>query len=167
MKKKIAFMGAILFVLSISLVKNIVFAGDNFHKNYLAEYRPYPHVKYRRNRIYNKGLKKFENGDYQGSIDIFSKYITKYSSTEDYVQHAYFMLAFSKSIIGDHTGAIADYTKVIEMDNSYRDAFLNRSLLKELIGDVKGACSDAKRSVNLGFQNKEYNNWIKKNCKRF
>ena len=34
------------------------------------------------------------------------------------------------------------------------------------VGDIKGACLDARESVNLGFQNEEYNCWINKiaNC---
>ena len=53
------------------------------------------------------------------------------------------------------------------MDSSYRDAFINRSIVKELLGDIKGACLDARKSIDLGLQNEEYNNWTKINCKRF
>ena len=78
------------------------------------------------------------------------------------------MLALSKSKIGDHTGAIADYTKAIQMNFEYpSDVYFNRSLSKEILGDMKGACSDAKRSVSLGYQSKNNNEWIKNNCKRF
>ena len=168
MKKRIAFFGIILFLLSFSFSKNKVIASSNFDQNYLAEYRPIPGIQYKRNKWYNKGLKKFQNGDYQDSIDIFSKYIKKYSSIEDYAASVYFMLAFSKSKIGDHVGAIADYTKAIQMNFEYpSDVYFNRSLSKEILGDMKGACSDAKRSVSLGYQSKNNNEWIKNNCKRF
>ena len=151
MKKRTAFIGVILFVLSFSLLKDTVIANPYIDQNYLAQYRPIPGVKYKRNRWYNRGLKKFQNGDYQSSIDIFSKYINKYSSIEDNAAYVYFMLAFSKSKIGDHTGAIADYTKVIEMDyenGSY--AYLNRGVSKEILGDIKGACSDWREAMKLG-----------------
>ena len=168
MKKRIAFFGIILFLLSFSFSKNKVIASSNFDQNYLAEYRPIPGIKYKRNKWYNKGLKKFQNGDYQDSIDIFSKYIKKYPSIEDFAASVYFMLAFSKSKIGDHVGAIADYTKAIQMNFEYpSDVYFNRSLSKEILGDMKGACSDAKRSVSLGYQSKNNNEWIKNNCKRF
>ena len=61
------------------------------------------------------------------------------------------MLAFSKSKIGDHTGAIADYTKAIEMDYEYGSyAYLNRGVSKEILGDIKGACSDWREAMKLG-----------------
>ena len=75
MNKRTAFIGVILFVLSFSLSNDTVIASPYIDQNYLAQYRPIPGVKYKRNRWYNKGLKKFQNGDYQSSIDIFSKYI--------------------------------------------------------------------------------------------
>ena len=151
MKKRTAFIGVILFVLSFSLLKDTVIANPYIDQNYLAQYRPIPGVKYKRNRWYNRGLKKFQNGDYQSSIDIFSKYINKYSSIEDNAAYVYYMLAFSKSKIGDHTGAIADYTKAIEMDFEYgSNAYLNRGVSKEILGDIKGACSDWREAMKLG-----------------
>ena len=151
MKKRTAFIGAILFVLSFSLLKDTVIASPYIDQNYLAQYRPIPGVKYKRNKWYNRGLKKFQNGDYQNSIDIFSKYINKYSSIEDNAAYVYYMLAFSKSKIGDNTGAIADYTKAIEMDFEYSSyAYLNRGVSKETLGDIKGACSDWREAMKLG-----------------
>ena len=168
MKKRTAFIGVILFVLSFSLLKDRLIPSPYIDQNYLVEYRPIPGIKYKRNKWYNRGLKKFQNGDYQSSIDIFSKYINKYSSIEDYAASVYFMLAFSKSKIGDHVGAIADYTKAIQMNFEYpSDVYFYRSLSKEILGDIKGACSDAKSSVSLGYQSKNNNEWIKNNCKRF
>ena len=168
MKKRTAFIGVILFVLSFSLLKDRVIASPYIDQNYLVEYRPIPGIKYKRNKWYNRGLKKFQNGDYQSSIDIFSKYINKYSSIEDYASYVYYMLAFSKSKIGDHTGAIADYTKAIEMDYEYPSyAYLNRGVSKAILGDIKGACSDARRSVSLGYESKDINFWIKNNCRSF
>ena len=100
--------------------------------------------------------------------DIFSKYITKYSSIEDYAANVYYMLAFSKSKIGDHTGAIADYTKAIEMDFEYSSsAYLNRGVSKGILGDIKGACSDARISVSLGYEREDIKYWIKQNCGSF
>ena len=75
MKKRTAFLGIILFLFSFSSSKNKVIASSNYEQNYLVEYRPIPGIKYRRNKWYNRGLKKFQNGDYQDSIDILSKYI--------------------------------------------------------------------------------------------
>ena len=133
------------------MLNDTVIASPYIDQNYLAQYRPIPGVKYKRNRWYNRGLKKFQNGDYQSSIDIFSKYINKYTSIEDNAAYVYYMLAFSKSKIGEHTGAIADYTKAIEMDFEYSSyAYLNRGVSKETLGDIKGACSDWREAMKLG-----------------
>tara|TARA_B100001248_G_scaffold240055_1_gene205746 strand:- start:348 stop:857 length:510 start_codon:yes stop_codon:yes gene_type:complete len=168
MKKRTTFIGVILFVLSFSLLKDTVIASPYIDQNYLAQYRPIPGIKYKRNKWYNRGLKKFKNGDYQSSIDIFSKYINKYSSIEDNAANVYYMLAISKSKIGDHTGAISDYTKAIEMDYQYGSyAYLNRGFSKGILGDIKGACSDVRISVSLGYEREDINYWIKKNCKSF
>ena len=168
MKKRTAFISAILFLLSFSLLKDRVIASPYIDQNYLVQYRPIPGIKYKRNRWYNRGLKKFQNGDYQSSIDIFSKYINKYSSIEDNAANVYYMLAISKSKIGDHTGAIDDYTKAIEMDYQYGSyAYLNRGVSKGILGDIKGACSDVRISVSLGYERDDINYWIKKNCRTF
>ena len=168
MKKRTAFISAILFLLSFSLLKDRVIASPYIDQNYLVQYRPIPGIKYKRNKWYNRGLKKFQNGDYQSSIDIFSKYINKYSSIEDNAANVYYMLAISKSKIGDHTGAIDDYTKAIEMDYQYGSyAYLNRGVSKGILGDIKGACSDVRISVSLGYERDDINYWIKKNCRSF
>ena len=168
MKKRTVFIGAILFVLSFSLLRDRVIASPYIDQNYLAQYRPIPGIKYKRNKWYNRGLKKFQNGDYQNSIDIFSKYINKYSSIEDNAANVYYMLAISKSKMGDHNGAIADYTKAIEMDYQYGSyAYLNRGVSKGILGDIKGACSDVRISVSLGYEREDINYWIKKNCRSF
>ena len=168
MKKRTALIGAILFVLSFSLLRDRVIASPYIDQNYLAQYRPIPGIKYKRNKWYNRGLKKFQNGDYQNSIDIFSKYINKYSSIEDNAANVYYMLAISKSKMGDHNGAIADYTKAIEMDYQYGSyAYLNRGVSKGILGDIKGACSDVRISVSLGYEREDINYWIKKNCRSF
>ena len=168
MKKRTALIGAILFVLSFSLLKDKLIPSPYIDQNYLAQYRPIPGIKYKRNKWYNRGLKKFQNGDYQNSIDIFSKYINKYSSIEDNAANVYYMLAISKSKMGDHNGAIADYTKAIEMDYQYGSyAYLNRGVSKGILGDIKGACSDVRISVSLGYERDDINYWIKKNCRSF
>ena len=170
MKKRIAVLSGILFLLPFYFSKEKVFASSYSSQNYLVELRPIRGEKYGRYYLFQRGLKKFNNGNYQGSIDIFSKYIIKYSSSGeyDYVDHAYFNRALSKSKIGDHNGAISDYTKAIQMNyEKLSDAYLYRGISKETLGDIKGACFDAKKTVSLGYQSKEVNDWIKNNCKWF
>ena len=68
--------------------------------------------------------------------------------------------------IKDYYGAISDYTKAIEIDPVYALAYTNRSESKENIGDIKGACADAKKAFSLGDEDAN-KSWIMENCKFF
>ena len=51
---------------------------------------------------------------------------------------------------GDYQGAIADYTKVIEINPQFASAYSIRGTSKYLLGDLKGACDDARKAADLG-----------------
>jgi tetratricopeptide (TPR) repeat protein len=51
---------------------------------------------------------------------------------------------------GDYKTAITYYDQIIEIDNLLSDAYLNRGLVKELQGDLDGACNDWKKAETLG-----------------
>ena len=74
----------------------------------------------------------------------------------------YFNIAYDKAENGDYYGAIADYNKAIELDPNSAINYDNRSVAKELIGDLKGACDDAKKAVNLGSTASA--KWVANNC---
>lgn len=169
MKKRTAFFGAIIFLLSFFSIKDNVFAVPNIEQNFLAEYLPNPaYIKYKQmEKLFNRGLKAFEKGDYESAVKSFSKFIKRYPNNAD-IKTAYYNRALSKSKLKDLNGAIADYTKAIEIHPQYFDAIMNRSIAREILGDIKGACSDAKKIASLGFKGiKNNNDWIKNNCKRF
>jgi tetratricopeptide (TPR) repeat protein len=46
--------------------------------------------------------------------------------------------------------AVSLFNEILEADSSYAKAFLNRGLVKELMGDLKGACEDWNRAYELG-----------------
>ena len=151
MKKRTAFIGVIFCVLSFSLLKNKVISSPHFDQNYLAEYRPNPaYYKFKRmEKLFNEGLLESRMGDYQGAIETFSKFISKYSKNPTYLSPAYFNRALNKAKIGKHTDAIADFTKVIKI-NPNDNAYFNRGLSKDFLGDRKGACSDWREALQLG-----------------
>ena len=74
----------------------------------------------------------------------------------------YFDRAYDKSKNGDNYGAIADYTKAIELDPDYARAYNNRGLVKKNIGDLNGACSDWRKAANLGDANSK--KWVANQC---
>ena len=65
----------------------------------------------------------------------------------------YYNRGIEKNKGGDYYGAIADYTRAIELDPRYGNAFGNRGITKKKLGDMKGACSDWRESASLGEEN--------------
>ena len=109
---------------------------------------------------YNRGIDKYDRGDYYGAIVDYTKAIEinpKYSD-------AYYNRGLAKDDLNDYYGAIADYTKAIEFRPRDADAYVNRSLLKEEIGDLNGACVDARKVVSMGHRDSEFKQWIRENC---
>ncbi len=49
----------------------------------------------------------------------------------------------------DINGAIADYSKAIELDPEFADAYEDRAEAEKLKGDVKGAEADLKQAKDL------------------
>ena len=74
------------------------------------------------------------------------------SLTTSYCQTAedYFDLGVSKAKLKDYRGAIADYTKVIEIDPNYALAYLNRGYAKLFLGQKDSGCLDLSKAGELG-----------------
>ena len=92
----------------------------------------------------------------------------------------YFDRARKKSDSGDFYGAISDYSKAIEIDPFFSLAYVARSIQREKLGNLIGACKDAKNAVSSELKNlnkykqvkkdrnpnwlKENQTWIKEKC---
>ena len=61
----------------------------------------------------------------------------------------YFNRAFKKAEKGDDVGAIADYTKAIELDPEDALAYYNRAISKENLEDYSGAITDYTQAIKL------------------
>ena len=61
----------------------------------------------------------------------------------------YFGRGYEKGEIGDHNGAIADFTKVIELKPNNSKAFYNRGWNKDSLKDYYGAISDYTKAIEL------------------
>ena len=57
--------------------------------------------------------------------------------------------AFDKEERGDHYGAIADYTKAIEINPKKDSAYFNRGNAKTALKDYFGAISDYTKAIEL------------------
>ena len=64
----------------------------------------------------------------------------------------------SKKNLADYKGAIADYTKAIELDPDYASAYYNRGNSKNSLKDYKGAIADYTKAIELKLDDAAYNN---------
>ena len=108
---------------------------------------------------YNRGNAKTALKDHYGAISDYTKAI-EISPRKD----AFYNRGNRKMNLKDYYGAISDYIKAIELDPKYIKAYINRSIAKEIIGDINSACSDAKKAFSLGHTASDNQTWIKKNC---
>ncbi len=61
----------------------------------------------------------------------------------------YFNRAYDKDEMGDYYGAIADYTKAIEINPQYENAYINRGIIKRKLKDYYGAISDYTKAIEI------------------
>ncbi len=78
-------------------------------------------------------------------------------SAEDYVDRGN-----AKYRLRDYQGAIADFTRAIEINPQDADTYNNRGSAKELVRDLRGACADWKKASSLGVQDAA--GWVRKQC---
>lgn len=60
----------------------------------------------------------------------------------------YFDKALKKAEIGNTKGAIADYTKAINMNSKFVEAYQNRGVAKVKLNDLKGALADFNKTID-------------------
>ena len=86
------------------------------------------------------------------------------STQTAYAQNATDLLnsGLDKAKSGNLKGAIADWTKAIEIYPHNGSTYLKRGIARELVDDLEGACSDWRKAVDLG--DKDAAEWVKKQC---
>jgi len=87
------------------------------------------------NKGYNKAL---------GNKPVAYKRKTKSQTAEEY-----FYSAYEKGNQNDHYGAIADYTKAIEINPNNADAYTNRGVVKYDLKDSSGAIADHTKAIEI------------------
>ncbi len=105
---------------------------------------------------YNKGVLKYQMGDYESAIELFLKALEIDPETDDYMIYSF--LGNARSKLHLFNDAIADYDKALSLDPKsimdYSDwvkNYYNRGVAKYYLGDMDGACRDWKKSLELGF----------------
>ena len=61
----------------------------------------------------------------------------------------YYGRGLAKSTKGDQDGAIADFSRAIELNPKLAEAYLNRGLAKSTKGDQDGAIADESQAIEL------------------
>ena len=133
---------------------------------------------------YTRGEAKIGIKDYNGAIEDFNKALeldsenslafsdryhalkiiecSKKIQTDPTNTNAYCYRGDSKNSLLDYTGAIADYTRVIEIDPYFAWAYNNRGLAKISLGQKVSGCMDLKKAKELGLS--EAQESIKEYC---
>ena len=68
----------------------------------------------------------------------------------------------AKINLGDNSGAIFDYSKAIEINPNYLDAYINLGVEKNKVGEMKGACFNWTKASGLG--DEDATKWVKEYC---
>ena len=158
MKKRTAFIGAILSLISIGqplITKSGVVLSTTGFILFVPEKAM---AESSGDFYFNRGNDKADTGDHYGAIIDFTKAIEINPQDAD----AFFNRGNSKSAIKDYYGSIYDYTNSIEIDSSQSDYFINRGLSRQNIGDKEGACSDWEKASSLG--SKKARTWVDEDC---
>ena len=77
-----------------------------------------------------------------------TKIIRKLSRSTPRLAPAYNNRGIIRQIRGDLNGAIADYTRAIELDRNYGLAYVNRASARRLRGDVGAALEDLNQAIS-------------------
>ena len=95
---------------------------------------------------YNRGIEKYDAGDYYGAISNFSKAIEINPRNPE----AYNNRGNVKVKLEDYEGAKSDYTKAIRINPRYADAYYNRATTKGRdLRDYYGAISDFNKAIEI------------------
>ena len=100
------------------------------------------------NNLYNSGVDKYEQGDYQGAIADYTKAL---EINPDDVK-AYSNRGVAKRKLKDYQGAITDYNKVIDIDPQEATAYSNRGNIKGDLKDYQGAIADYDKAIKISPQ---------------
>ena len=108
--------------------------------------------------LFNRAYSKSELKDYEGAV----KDLTQLLEIDPNHGHAIYNRARANANLKRNISAIKDYSKAISKDIELEYSYFNRGILKELIGDAKGACNDWGKGIQEG--NKRAKNVFTENC---
>jgi tetratricopeptide (TPR) repeat protein len=105
------------------------------------------HTQYPKNPqiLFSRGISRGFQENYTGAVADLTRAI-KLEKSADY----YFYRAYFKSKLGNEKGAIADYSKSIEIYPYYSESYFNRGVKLLSTGNLTEACYDFQYATDLG-----------------
>ena len=108
--------------------------------------------------LFSRAYSKSELKDYQGAVEDLNQLLAIDPSNGP----ALYNRARANANLRRNISAIKDYSKAISKEIELKYSYFNRGILKELIGDAKGACTDWGKGIEKG--NKRAKNVFAENC---
>lgn len=99
--------------------------------------------------------------DYEGAQKDLEKAL-RFDNDEQCTPCIYFELAFIKDELGELQNAIDGYSKVIEFDPKYSEAYYNRAMCYLELDEIEAACADLDKALELG--DKDAMEYIQEYC---
>lgn len=132
--------------------------ATDFYADYCINYRPNK-KKSAGNlmTLIDQGISAYNLGDFKRTIQTLDEAIEIDTTTQNLLLFTY--RATAKHKLKDYTGAIADFTKAINLKpvneeelKSWAEAFYNRGVSKYSVNDLEGACKDWDSALNQGIK---------------
>jgi tetratricopeptide (TPR) repeat protein len=135
-------------------------AEQNNYEGALADYNSILEMDpYNFRAYYERGNIKIAQKDYEGAIGEFSRAI---ALNPDYA-YAYHNRGTLRMMMKKYAEAVADYSEVLRLSPQSGDVYFSRAWGRLQTGDKGGACSDWRRSFELG--TKEAAGALRQHCK--
>ncbi|MFK7936179.1 MAG: tetratricopeptide repeat protein, partial [Saprospiraceae bacterium] len=96
----------------------------------------------------NRGLARKTLGDYVGALADLNKAIEEFPRQATLRNHR----GNLHLLFGYHNRALEDYTRAIQLDNDYAEAYYNRGLTHFVVYDQVSGCADLEKSSQLGYE---------------
>ncbi len=94
---------------------------------------------------YNMGLAKIKEGKFDEATELLTLAHAKYPKNPQIL----FSRGLSRGFQENYTGAVADLTRAIRLENDHADYYFYRAYFKSKLGNEKGAIADYSKSIEI------------------
>jgi tetratricopeptide (TPR) repeat protein len=101
----------------------------------------------------DEGVEYYYHSQFKKAFKLFNQAVDEDADNFE----AWFWIGNYYENFRKHEKAIEAYSKAIQINPRYADAFANRALAKKRLGDKQGACADWHKAAELGKPNLDDN----------